>query len=60
MVIISQDDLLLLEGVDSESASELEFNQESMEGDEQEGAVVTTNEVRMPRHLPLLCTVRLL
>ena len=35
-----QDDLVLLEGIDSESASELEFNSEN-----EEGGAVTTNEV---------------
>ena len=35
---------MLLEGIDSDSASELEFDSEDEEGEE--GGAITTNEVR--------------
>ena len=42
MLLVSQDDLLLLEGVDSDSASELEFESED---ENSKDGVITENEV---------------
>jgi hypothetical protein len=41
----------LLKGVDSDSASELEFNCEAEEDGEEGGGAVTTNEVRCLRQV---------